>query len=150
MVRTKGFALLAARPAPPLSMASFAVKYYVSNTYVGKAFSSRKTAPTLKSLRVVGSYQKEKHQNRCFSVWCGRRDLNPHGVTHRNLKPARLPISPRPHIWEIAYISAISSFSIFLSFTVSFHALPPLDILPTISPFSITIAALSSIPKALS
>ena len=31
-------------------------------------------------------------------AWCGRRDLNPHGVTHRNLKPARLPISPRPHI----------------------------------------------------
>ena len=34
----------------------------------------------------------------CVLIWCGRRDSNPHGVTHRNLKPARLPISPRPPI----------------------------------------------------
>ena len=34
----------------------------------------------------------------CNIFWCGRRDSNPHGVTHRNLKPARLPISPRPRI----------------------------------------------------
>src|SRR5262249_15595860 len=26
--------------------------------------------------------------------WCERRDSNPHGVTHRFLKPARLPVPP--------------------------------------------------------
>ena len=29
--------------------------------------------------------------------WCGGRDLNSYGVTHRLLRPARLPISPPPH-----------------------------------------------------
>src|SRR5277367_5070223 len=32
-------------------------------------------------------------------LWCERRDSNPHGVTHWNLNPARLPVpplSPRP------------------------------------------------------
>ncbi len=28
--------------------------------------------------------------------WCGGRDLNSYGVTHRLLRPARLPISPPP------------------------------------------------------
>ena len=27
-------------------------------------------------------------------TWCERRDSNPHGVTHRFLKPARLPVPP--------------------------------------------------------
>ena len=31
-----------------------------------------------------------------FSHWCGGRDLNSYGVTHRLLRPARLPISPPP------------------------------------------------------
>jgi hypothetical protein len=30
-------------------------------------------------------------------VWCGRRDLNPHGRSHQNLNLACLPIPPRPH-----------------------------------------------------
>ena len=29
-------------------------------------------------------------------LWCGRRDLNPYGVTHTPLKRARLPVPPRP------------------------------------------------------
>ena len=46
---------------------------------------------------------KEKYEPRLIkvriiSVWCGRRDLNPHELLHWNLKPARLPIPPRPHI----------------------------------------------------
>ena len=28
--------------------------------------------------------------------WCGRRDLNPHGLRHQNLNLACLPIPPRP------------------------------------------------------
>jgi hypothetical protein len=28
--------------------------------------------------------------------WCGRRDSNPHDSRHWYLKPARLPIPPRP------------------------------------------------------
>ena len=30
--------------------------------------------------------------------WCGRRDLNPHGLRHQNLNLACLPISPRPRV----------------------------------------------------
>ena len=30
--------------------------------------------------------------------WCGRRDLNPHDFRHWYLKPARLPIPPRPQL----------------------------------------------------
>ena len=37
-------------------------------------------------------------QGLCHFTWCGRRDLNPHESLHWNLKPARLPIPPRPHI----------------------------------------------------
>ena len=44
LAQREGFAPLAARPAPPLSMASFAVKSIVTLTRVGKAFCSRKTA----------------------------------------------------------------------------------------------------------
>ena len=31
-----------------------------------------------------------------FLLWCGRRDLNPHDLRHRYLKPACLPVPPRP------------------------------------------------------
>lgn len=30
--------------------------------------------------------------------WCGRRDLNSHGLLHYRLKIARLPVPPRPHM----------------------------------------------------
>ena len=30
--------------------------------------------------------------------WCGRRDLNPHGLRHQNLNLACLPIPPRPPV----------------------------------------------------
>ena len=34
-----------------------------------------------------------------FLFWCGRWDLNPQGSNiHRSLRPARLPVPPRPHI----------------------------------------------------
>ncbi len=33
------------------------------------------------------------------TFWCGRRDSNPHGLRHRYLKPACLPIPPRPLVW---------------------------------------------------
>ena len=34
--------------------------------------------------------------NRAASNWCGRRDSNPHILRYWYLKPARLPIPPRP------------------------------------------------------
>ena len=33
---------------------------------------------------------------RAKGSWCGRRDLNPHGLRHQNLNLACLPIPPRP------------------------------------------------------
>ncbi len=35
------------------------------------------------------------------SRWCGRRDSNPHDVSHWNLNPARLPVPPRPRARSI-------------------------------------------------
>jgi hypothetical protein len=58
LVRSIGIALLAARPAPPLSMASFAFYHIVNHTIKGKAFCSRKTAPTLNSCRLFVKQQK--------------------------------------------------------------------------------------------
>ena len=72
---SSGIALLAARPATPLSTASFAVYFSVISALLGKAFCSRKTAPTLNSCRVFGSYQTKKHPQGCSFVWCGRQEL---------------------------------------------------------------------------
>jgi hypothetical protein len=33
------------------------------------------------------------------SLWCARRDSNPHDFTHCHLKAARLPIPPRALVW---------------------------------------------------
>jgi hypothetical protein len=33
--------------------------------------------------------------------WCGRRDLNPHGLLRLDLNQVRLPISPLPHIHQL-------------------------------------------------
>ena len=52
LAQAEGFALLAARPAPTLSTSSFAVKQINILLPQGKAFYSRKTAPTLESLRI--------------------------------------------------------------------------------------------------
>ena len=154
LVRTKGFAPLAARPAPTLSTSSFADSSAFLYFSYGKAFCSRKTAPTLKSLRVVSFIPQEKDtQTGVLFLWCGRRDLNPHGVTHRNLKPARLPISPRPRLCLPERVRAkrysISCIFVFFSvpsFLSNSQAVPPEDILPTsVSSFH-TIALSFSIP----
>src|ERR1700761_1284041 len=34
--------------------------------------------------------------------WCGRRDLNPHGLLRQILSLVRLPVSPLPHLLHVA------------------------------------------------
>ena len=45
--------------------------------------------------------QKNRAFMRLFCIitrfWCGRQELNLHGVTHKILSLARLPVPPRPH-----------------------------------------------------
>ena len=36
--------------------------------------------------------------------WCGRRDSNPHGQSHQNLNLACLPVPPRPHSGNPAFL----------------------------------------------
>ena len=43
----------------------------------------------------VGPLHRKKFSRQ---QWCGRRDLNPHDFRHWYLKPARLPIPPRPQV----------------------------------------------------
>ena len=61
-------------------------KLFLSSNLNTKIIPSKEKVRTMITL---GSY---------YTVWCGRRDLNPHESLHWNLKPARLPIPPRPHI----------------------------------------------------
>lgn len=35
---------------------------------------------------------------RIIMIWCGRQELNLHGVNHKILSLARLPVPPRPRI----------------------------------------------------
>ena len=53
LAQREGFSPLAARPARQLLIAAFAVGFIVNLAIVGKAFCSRKTAPTLESLRKI-------------------------------------------------------------------------------------------------
>ena len=41
--------------------------------------------------------KKDPAQRRVF-FWCGRQELNLHGVNHKILSLARLPVPPRPHL----------------------------------------------------
>ncbi len=142
---TKGFAPLAARPAPPLSMASFAVKFFVIISFVGKAFCARKTAPTLKSLRVFVSYQKE---NTCIGVLFL--------VRTKGFEPTRCyPQEPETCASASFATSAYANGNYTLAISVFFnfpssrsirHAFPPLERLPITSPSSITSAESSSNP----
>ena len=40
-------------------------------------------------------------RNRLILKWCERGELNPHGVTHWILSPARLPVPPLSHVINI-------------------------------------------------
>jgi len=77
LAQRKGFALLAARPARQLSIADFAVDSSLKYPYYGKAFCSRKTAPTLKSLSKFVVQQKRATKHRNSFLWRRERDLNP-------------------------------------------------------------------------
>src|SRR6266542_2978265 len=51
--------------------------------------------PSRSPLRVlVLSFRTYARLKKTITNWCERRDSNPHGVTHRFLKPARLPVPP--------------------------------------------------------
>ena len=50
---------------------------------------------------------KVDSNNAVHLIWCGRRDLNPHELLHWNLKPARLPIPPRPHIKLVLFFASV-------------------------------------------
>ena len=47
-------------------------------------------------LQPFGREFRHLHHFTSISVWCGRRDLNPHALRHENLNLACLPIPPRP------------------------------------------------------
>ena len=76
-----------------------------------------------------------------------------HMVSHRNLKPARLPVSPHPHIEfslparHIRHFSNATAVFFRTPFSLTiFHAVPPLVKAPVTLPLRITIAESSSNP----
>ena len=42
-------------------------------------------------------FTRYKYLVRIILTWCGRQELNLHGVSHKILSLARLPVPPRPH-----------------------------------------------------
>ena len=50
--------------------------------------------------------------------WCGRQELNLHGVTHKILSLARLPVPPRPHILLFFPTREPSSLTAFISYNI--------------------------------
>ncbi len=73
-------------------------------------------------------FTRYKYLVRIILIWCGRQELNLHGVTHKILSLARLPVPPRPHRNVPYYISTFpvcqlifplfsKIFSLFLFFS---------------------------------
>ena len=59
---------------------------------------ARANASTLNSCR-SSCLRKNKTLHKAGSYfWCGRQELNLHGVNHKILSLARLPVPPRPHL----------------------------------------------------
>ena len=54
-------------------------------------------ASTLNSCRILG-HEKRPCTTQSLLSWCGRQELNLHGVNHKILSLARLPVPPRPHL----------------------------------------------------
>ena len=75
-------------------------QYYCEPTFLGKAFCSRKTAPTLESLLKFGVKKYEKRKNPFSYFWRRKRDSNPRG-----LSPKRFSRPPRYDRFDIpAYV----------------------------------------------
>ena len=82
-----------------------------------RAYTSTATRPTRSRRLLHRCYNQLSHCNRIVAVgenppkhlsaeiviyrfnsmWCGWRDLNPHGLLRQNLNLVRLPVSPHPH-----------------------------------------------------
>ena len=90
MAQAEGFSPLAARPARQLLIVDFAVELIGIRLFCGKAFCSRKTAPTLESLRIVCVKTHKRNTMSSCGFWRRRRDSNPRG-----LSPKRFSRPPR-------------------------------------------------------
>ena len=111
-VQPKGFAPLAARPAPTLPTSSFAFIVYRHTNTVRQSvlLPQNGSHPQIPSL--LGSHTNKKRHPRKGVFFVGADEgIRTHTVAHRNLKPARLPVPPHPHIKE-----RLAKHSLFLSF----------------------------------
>ncbi len=97
-MRTKGLEPLAARPdAQPTGLMQFAANLSVYNQFARKPLTPVRVS-TLKSPHMFNSNQTKNTPCKvCFLFGADEGTRTPM-VSHRNLKPARLPISPRPQI----------------------------------------------------
>ena len=93
-MRSTGFALLAARPARQLSIAAFAVKFVIIQLPYGKAFCSRKTAPTLKSCQKYETQTKKENTVLVFSFLVRVNLSEPLRFPTTDLNPAGNPWKP--------------------------------------------------------
>ena len=110
LVQAEGFSPLAARPAPTLLTSSFADEFSVVLVSQGKAFRSRKTAPTLESLSKYGK-QKNMGITTVIPIFLARREgfEPPEALTSTVFKTA---------VIDHSTISAFSYITLFNSFII--------------------------------
>ena len=82
-----------------------------ANSLPGKLLNIRKRRdlPPLKLFkhkRKSEPFACNKYPVRIILTWCDRQELNLHGVSHKILSLARLPVPPRSHLYynELHYI----------------------------------------------
>ena len=142
-MRTKGLAPLAARPDQQhivlLSLRSFSFAF--------QPLQRKRIAPailsTLKSLRVFAIKKTRTAKKTVRVFWCGRRDLNPHGLPQEPETCASANFATSAY-WD-------SQMTVFFSSPEEASKrkiFPPADILLTGSPLCISRAALFSSPQA--
>ena len=84
LAQREGFSPLAARPAPTLLTSSFADEFSVVLVLQGKAFRSRKTAPTLESLRIPVRQKNMGRPYRASHIFGAERGIRTPGNSRFN------------------------------------------------------------------
>ena len=142
MVRTKGLAPLRRAPVNSPPGCSVCSRAFCFLSSFRKPLALARASP-LKSLRSSISYQKRDGATAPSLFWCGRRDLNPHGLPQEpeTCASANFATSAYEDSQKTVFLSSPEEASKRKIF-------PPADILFTGSPLCISRAALFSNPQA--
>ena len=95
------------RPLPPSRPASTPTRSRLASPPQLSRTRRTRRAPCSEPGSVSPLPVLRRRWHSCGNAWlsarkrCGRRDLNPHALRHRNLNPACIPISPLPRVARV-------------------------------------------------